>query len=227
MYKATVISVSILFIVAANASISMFSSYVIHINILTGIHKRKGKLCQRAVEKINNVESPKYARILSRILQKIHLKDERPFSEEEEEKLQGVLDLDSPDITLILETTSFFVETDEALTHMAAYHLAKPANLSQQLKNIGLSEEKVTLFETSWTAQAKDIVERLRKKTLIPNQLQDVNWRLNLQMAQADRSKMKSPNAMFEFVVSADDEGGRDKIQMEFSHEELFLLWPA
>ncbi|XP_071844190.1 COMM domain-containing protein 10-like [Apostichopus japonicus] len=173
---------------------------------------------KRAVEKINNVESPKYARILSRILQKIHLKDERPFSEEEEEKLQGVLDLDSPDITLILETTSFFVE-------QAAYHLAKPANLSQQLKNIGLSEEKVTLFETSWTTQAKDIVERLRKKTLIPNQLQDVNWRLNLQMAQADRSKMKSPNAMFEFVVSADDEGGRDKIQMEFSHEELFQFY--
>lgn len=44
-------------------------------------------------------------------------------------------------------------------------------------------------------------------------------------MAQADRSKMKSPNAVFEFVVSADDEGGRDKIQMEFSHEELFQFY--
>lgn len=172
---------------------------------------------KRAVDKINRIESPKYARILSRILQKIHLKDERPFSEEEEEKLQGVLDLDSPDVTLVLETTSFIVE-------QAAYHLAKPTNLSQQLKNIGLNEEKVALFEKSWTAQAKDVVERLRKKTLMPNQLQEVNWRLNLQMAQADRTKMKSPNAMFELVVSADN-GGRDKIQMEFSHEELYQFY--
>lgn len=172
---------------------------------------------KRAVDKINRIESPKYARILSRILQKIHLKDERPFSEEEEEKLRGVLDLDSPDVTLVLETTSFIVE-------QAAYHLAKPTNLSQQLKNIGLNEEKVALFEKSWTAQAKDVVERLRKKTLMPNQLQEVNWRLNLQMAQADRTKMKSPNAMFELVVSADN-GGRDKIQMEFSHEELYQFY--
>lgn len=43
-------------------------------------------------------------------------------------------------------------------------------------------------------------------------------------MAQADRTKMKSPNAMFELVVSADN-GGRDKIQMEFSHEELYQFY--
>ncbi len=33
-------------------------------------------------------------------------------------------------------------------------------------------------------------------------QLEEVNWRLNLQMAQSSRSKMKLPNALFEFVVS-------------------------
>ncbi|KAJ8029544.1 COMM domain-containing protein 10 [Holothuria leucospilota] len=172
---------------------------------------------KKAVAKINSIENPKYARILSRILQKIHLKDERPFSAEEEEKLQGVLNLDSSDVSLVLETTAFFVE-------QAAYHLAKPAVLSQQLKNIGLNEEKVTLFEKSWTSQAKDVVERLRKKTLIPNQLQEVNWRMNLQMAQADRTKMKTPNAMFELVVSQDD-GGKDRIQMEFNHEQLYQFY--
>ena len=32
-------------------------------------------------------------------------------------------------------------------------------------------------------------------------QLEEVKWRLNLQMAQSSRSKMKTPNALFEFVV--------------------------
>ena len=32
-------------------------------------------------------------------------------------------------------------------------------------------------------------------------QLEDVNWRLNLQMAQANKSKLKIPNALFELGV--------------------------
>ena len=35
----------------------------------------------------------------------------------------------------------------------------------------------------------------------LPVQLEDVNWRLNLQMAQSTRAKMKQPNALFEFSV--------------------------
>jgi hypothetical protein len=33
-------------------------------------------------------------------------------------------------------------------------------------------------------------------------QLESVNWRLNLQMAQSNKVKMKVPNAMFEFNVT-------------------------
>lgn len=43
-------------------------------------------------------------------------------------------------------------------------------------------------------------------------------------MAQADRTKMKTPNAMFELVVSQDD-GGKDRIQMEFNHEQLYQFY--
>ena len=34
-------------------------------------------------------------------------------------------------------------------------------------------------------------------------QLEEVGWRLNLQMAQATRSKLKQPNAFFEFSVAS------------------------
>lgn len=32
-------------------------------------------------------------------------------------------------------------------------------------------------------------------------QLEEVNWRQNLTMAQSGRAKLKQPNAMFEFVI--------------------------
>ena len=32
-------------------------------------------------------------------------------------------------------------------------------------------------------------------------QLEEVNWRQNLTMAQSGRSKLKQPNALFEFVI--------------------------
>ena len=38
-------------------------------------------------------------------------------------------------------------------------------------------------------------------------QLEEVKWRLNLQMAQASQSKVKRPNALFQLVVRDDSSG--------------------
>jgi len=143
---------------------------------------------------VNGLESGKFSRLLSRVLQKLHLKDERAFSAEEEEKLQAALQLEAKDLELVLDTTSFILQ-------QAAYHLAKPSVLGQHLQNIGLEEDKVQVFVQAWTAQGKSVVEKLRSRTFYPKQLEEVKWRLNLQMAQSSRSKMKVPNALFEFVV--------------------------
>ena len=46
-------------------------------------------------------------------------------------------------------------------------------------------------------------------------------------MAQSSKTKMKKPNAMFEFVVSGESEDKEDqkKVRMEFNHEELFEFY--
>jgi len=48
---------------------------------------------KKAVTLINNLDVSKFHLLLSRILQKLHLKEERTFSDEEEEKLQGAFDI--------------------------------------------------------------------------------------------------------------------------------------
>ena len=43
----------------------------------------------------------------------------------------------------------------------------------------------------------------------VPLQLEEINWRLNLQLAQSTQSKMKLPNAMFELGVRDENSGVR------------------
>ncbi|XP_068741371.1 COMM domain-containing protein 10-like isoform X2 [Montipora capricornis] len=149
---------------------------------------------KRAVQLINSLEKAKFPLLLSRIIQKLHLRDDRAFSEEEEEKLQIALGLESDDLHIVLETCAFILEQIQALVEL-------------------------------WTSNGKPVVEKLKQRSLAPKQLQAVNWRLNLQMAQSNMAKMKLPNALFELRVSSGSQGVKDNIYLEFTHEELYSFY--
>lgn len=57
----------------------------------------------------------------------------------------------------------------------------------------------------AWKNAAADVVTKLRQRTITPKRLEEINWRLNLQMAQSNKSKMKLPNAMFELKINDED----------------------
>ncbi|KAL5005499.1 hypothetical protein ScPMuIL_018955 [Solemya velum] len=173
---------------------------------------------KNAVVLINELDSSKFPLLLSRIIQKLHLKDERTFSEEEEEKLQTAFNLSAGDLELVVQTLEFFLQ-------QAAYHLAKPAVFAEQLKQVGVAEEKVSTVVETWQGSARDTIQRLKHRTLAPKQLTDVNWRLNLQMAQASATKQKIPNAMFELGVTDEDNSEKEKIRLEFTHDELYQFY--
>eukprot|EP00062_Callorhinchus_milii_P012366 gi/632959329/ref/XP_007895560.1/ PREDICTED: COMM domain-containing protein 10 isoform X2 [Callorhinchus milii] len=176
-----------------------------------GIYKNLGQFCieqpkkrnspesiKRAVVLINGIDTGKFPRLLSRILQKLHLKDERSFSEEEEEKLQVALSLEKQDLHLVLETVSFILE-------QAAYYNMKPTILHQQLENIHLSQEKSEAFTQAWASTGQETVEKFRHRTFAPKKLETIGWQLNLEMAQSMQAKLKSPHAILELGVNSED----------------------
>ena len=59
------------------------------------------------------------------------------FSEDEQTKLCGAFNVDNNSLQSILDTSVFILE-------QAAYHTAKPAVFTQQLKNIQLSDDKAS-----------------------------------------------------------------------------------
>ncbi|XP_075692526.1 COMM domain-containing protein 10 isoform X4 [Rhinoderma darwinii] len=153
---------------------------------------------KQAVSIINDMDAGKFPRLLSRILQKLHLKTEQSFNEEEEEKLQAAFSLDKQSLKLVLETISFILE-------QAVYHNLKTPVFRQQLENIRLEQSKTEAFAIVWENAGQETVEKFRQRTLTPKKLETTAWQLNLQMAQSTQAKMKSPQAVLELGVSTED----------------------
>ncbi|XP_074875821.1 COMM domain-containing protein 10 isoform X1 [Buteo buteo] len=153
---------------------------------------------RRAVSLLNAMDAGRFPRLLSRLLQKLHLKTESIFSEEEEEKLQIAFSLEKQDLHLVLETISFILE-------QAVYHNLKPASLQQQLQNIHLDQDKAETFASAWAAAGQDTIEKFRQRVLTPQKLETIGWQLNLQMAESMQAKLKSPQAVLELGVSDED----------------------
>ncbi|XP_029427017.1 COMM domain-containing protein 10 isoform X4 [Rhinatrema bivittatum] len=161
-------------------------------------HKAKYGSIKQAVSLMNAIDPGLFPRLLSRILQKLHLKAERSFSEEEEEKLQAAFSLEKRDLQLLLETIAFILE-------QAVYQNVKPLALQQQLENIHLNADKAEAFASVWAAAGQETVEKFRQRSLAPKKLETTSWQLNLQMAQSTQAKMKSPRAVLELGISNED----------------------
>ncbi|XP_066130217.1 COMM domain-containing protein 10 isoform X3 [Saccopteryx bilineata] len=140
---------------------------------------RESPSMKKAVSLINEIDIGRFPRLLARILQKLHLKAESSFSEEEEEKLQAAFSLEKQDLHLVLETISFILE-------QAVYHNVKPAALQQQLENIHLRQDKAEAFVNAWSSMGQETVEKFRQRILAPHKIEswllqvDVNVRIVL-----------------------------------------------
>ncbi|KAF7660831.1 hypothetical protein LDENG_00274590 [Lucifuga dentata] len=169
---------------------------------------------KEAVTLINTIDVNKFSRLISRIIQKLHLKGERTFSEEEEQKLQAALLLDKQALNLVLETAAFILE-------QAAYHNVKPASLQQQLEAVHLSPDKAEVFSQTWATVGPELLERLKHSIFAPRKLEYVGWQLNLQMAQSSQARMKAPSAVLQLGLRNEDSEVQENVFVEFNHEEL------
>nr|XP_044989871.1 COMM domain-containing protein 10 isoform X5 [Jaculus jaculus] len=100
---------------------------------------------KKAVSLINAIDIGRFPRLLIRILQKLHLKAESSFSEEEEEKLQVAFSLEKQDLHLVLETISFVLEQLETVGWQLNLQMAHSAQAKlktpQAVLQLGVSNE--------------------------------------------------------------------------------------
>ncbi|XP_034546913.1 COMM domain-containing protein 10 isoform X1 [Notolabrus celidotus] len=173
---------------------------------------------KEAVTFINAIDVNKFSRLISRIIQKLHLKEERTFSEEEEQKLQTALSLDKQALNLVLETAAFILE-------QAVYHNVKPAALQQQLEAVHLDPDKAEMFSQTWATAGPELVEKLKHSIFAPKKLEYVGWQLNLQMAQSSQARLKSPSAVLQLGLRREDSEVPENVFVDFNHQELLEFY--
>jgi len=181
-----------------------------------------------AVALINSVPPEKFPLVLQRIIQRLHIKNEPPFSEAEQTQLLNVLKLQSSELQTVLDSCSFIYE-------QAAYYGLAPDILSLHLEKVGIATAKIMAFDKAWREGARELITQLRKKSLVPHQLETVNWRLHIQMGQSTLSRLHEPAAILDFGLSnatpatskleatdQSDASQGDHFAVELSHEQLY-----
>nr|KAF6489129.1 COMM domain containing 10 [Molossus molossus] len=137
---------------------------------------RESPSMKKAVLLINAIDIGRFPRLLTRILQKLHLKAENSFSEEEEEKLQAAFSLEKQDLHLVLETISFILEQLETvgwqlnlqMAHSAQAKLKSP----QAVLQLGVSnEDSKSLEKVLVEFSHKELFEFYNKLETIQAQL--------------------------------------------------------
>ena len=185
---------------------------------MSSIFAENSKRLKKGIGLINLLDNKKLLQILRRIINKVHLKDDAIFTSEEKEKLEIALDLETAEVQTVLETVVFIIE-------QIAYHNIKPDGLEKHLEILSLTEEKMECFVSLWNENAVNVIQLLKKINLGPNQLDTVKWRLSLQLARNNHSKLKIPSSILELGITTSDSNSNDNLQMEFSHDNLYNLF--
>uniref|UniRef100_K1Q7I2 COMM domain-containing protein 10 n=1 Tax=Magallana gigas TaxID=29159 RepID=K1Q7I2_MAGGI len=127
----------------------------------------------------------------------------------------------------VTRTTTIFVAVTAAfiLSYLPFLVVMVTRNIKKNFEDILSPSAEVKVIVDAWKNAAADVVTKLRQRTITPKRLEEINWRLNLQMAQSNKSKMKLPNAMFELKINDEDSEAKEKIRFEMTHDELYSFY--
>merc|ERR1711974_83485 len=166
---------------------------------------------------INKIPTAKLGLVLERVVSNIDSGD-APFSEDENKKLCALFSLSEEEMASVLDALCFIFE-------QLAYHEVTSDQLTAHLSKTGITSDRVTCFVTIWTNQKKELLSKLRVKTVVPKTVDRVDWRLQLAMAQNDLSSISKPTSIFSFSLKDQDKKETDALSIEFSHEELLSFY--
>ena len=177
---------------------------------------------------INVISVDKFSKLLQRIIQKLHIRDERLFTVEEETQLKTVFNLTDETLRLVIDVCCYIFE-------QAAFSGIGPEPLYETLLEAGIDELHSKVIGRLWAAEALNFINKLKSRTLGSKSLLETRYHMNLIMADSILSKQHEPTAIFEFTLSnpetndttntTNNTNNTEKLCAEFSHQELYGLF--
>jgi COMM domain containing 10 len=179
-----------------------------------------GSKFRLAAEVCNGIPIDKFPQLLTRVTKKIHFKNERLFSEDEEVQLYTLFDLTSESLDLVLSACCYIFE-------QAAFTGSGPEPLFNLLLEAGFSDTHAKVIGRIWASEGAEYVQKLKSRPLGAPALIDTDYHLNLNMSANSLQRLQEPTAIFELSVSNPNKtkngvAETQKLGLEFGHDDLY-----
>ena len=186
---------------------------------------------RKAAEVSNTIPIEKFPLLLTRVAKKLHLKNVRLFTEEEETQLCALFSLTEESLNLVLSACCYVFE-------QAAFTGTGPEQLYTLLLDAGFQEAHGKAIGRLWSTEGAEYVNKLKGRSLGGPQLVNTDYHLNLNVSANSLQRLQEPTALFELSISdparvstgspagtVEAEVPVNKLGLEFSHAELFAFF--
>lgn len=163
-----------------------------------------------AMTVINGCDAGKFSMVATQIILRMEREDN------EVARLTSVLAISSQDLQLIVNVSTYIYE-------QAAFKNLSAGKLKGHLDEGGMEEAQSTSIAKAWMDNKEPYLSKLRSHSLgAPGTLNRTDWRLQLNLGDQNLSKLKAPNALFNFNMSTAVKGGQtEDITVEFTQQQL------
>ena len=186
---------------------------------------------RKAAEVSNLIPIDKFPLLLTRVAKRLHLRNVRLFSTEEEQQLCALFGLTEESLNLVLNACCYIFE-------QAAFTSTGPEPLYTLLLEAGFDATHAKAVGRLWSTECAEYVTKLKSRSLGAAQLVDTDYHLNLNVSANTLQRLQEPTAIFELSITdpmrppkeassgaAEAEAAVTKLGLEFSHADLYSFF--
>lgn len=126
------------------------------------------------------------------------------------EELEKSIGLPNEQFALLAKTISYILKR-------SLIFIMKPTKLQTELKDVlKLNENKIEIFMKTWISSTKPILDNLEFNDGISNELEDISWKLKVQLSSSALKKEKTVLGQVQLNTTE-----KEPINLEMNHEEV------
>lgn len=130
------------------------------------------------------------------------------------EELEQLVKVERQDFLLLIKTLSYILKR-------ASTFIMKPTKLQSELKEkLKLQDNKIDVIMKLWIKNMKPILDRLDTDAGKSNELENIGWKLKVQLSSEAQQKEKTPISHLQLCTTVGE-----PINLEINHNELLNLY--
>lgn len=155
----------------------------------------------------------RFEQFLRRIVSKLKVQNGEIFTSDEQQKLERIFNIDQEKLVLSIKTIKY-------LFKRLLKYIFMPIDLKNDLKLLGLNEEKSEFIVKIWSAETKATLHDLGSEITESSQESlSFSWKINAELSSECCKKSKVPKAYLTLFRK------KDTTEMELIHPELYSLF--